>query len=133
MVLHRAETHALFYLLLAAGAAGWLIARLHGETALWRRWWLAMWLVLVTHPLLDAMTVYGTQLLLPFTDNAFGVGSVFIIDPAYTLPLLVGVVLSTPCSGAWWPSRQRTTTRVTTACWTLVRPCAGLPTTVAPS
>ena len=55
-----------------------------------RRWWLALWLALVTHPLLDAMTVYGTQLLLPFTDHPFGVGSIFIIDPLYTLPLLVG-------------------------------------------
>ena len=38
------------------------------------------------------MTVYGTQLLLPFTNHPFGVGSMFIIDPAYTLPLVVGVV-----------------------------------------
>jgi inner membrane protein len=46
----------------------------------------------VTHPLLDAMTVYGTQLALPFSNHPFGVGSVAIIDPLYTLPLLVGVV-----------------------------------------
>ncbi len=39
-----------------------------------------MWLALVTHPLLDAMTVYGTQLALPFTNHPYGVGSVFIID-----------------------------------------------------
>jgi inner membrane protein len=36
------------------------------------------------------MTVYGTQLALPFTNRPYGVGSVFIIDPLYTLPLLVG-------------------------------------------
>lgn len=56
------------------------------------RWWLALWLVLFTHPLLDAMTVYGTQLLQPFTSFPFAVGSIFIIDPAYTVPLIVGVV-----------------------------------------
>jgi inner membrane protein len=49
-----------------------------------------MWLVLVTHPLLDAMTVYGTQLALPFTDHPYGVASIFIVDPLYTLPLLAG-------------------------------------------
>src|SRR3989338_2546227 len=49
-------------------------------------------LVLITPPLLDAMTVYGTQLLLPFTNHPYGVGSVFIIDLAYTLPLIVGTV-----------------------------------------
>ncbi len=49
----------------------------------------AVYLVLVTHALIDAMTVYGTQLLWPLSDTPFGVGSIFIIDPLYTLPLLV--------------------------------------------
>jgi inner membrane protein len=90
MVLHRAETHAPFWLTLFSLPLAATVARLHGEWALWRRWWLALWLALITHPLLDAMTVYGTQLGLPFTNHPFGVGSVFIIDPLYTLPLLVG-------------------------------------------
>jgi inner membrane protein len=94
MVLHRAESHALFWLTLASPVLAALPALLHGERALFRRWWLAMWLALVTHPLLDAMTVYGTQLLLPFTNHPYGVGSVFIIDPLYTVPLLVGVVVA---------------------------------------
>jgi len=54
----------------------------------------------VTHPLLDAMTVYGTQLALPFSDHPFGVGSVFIIDPLYTLPLLAGVGWALATRGA---------------------------------
>ena len=94
MVLHRAETHALFYQLLASFPLAWLIARVQGERPLLMRWWVAVLLILTTHALLDAVTVYGTQLLLPFTDNAFGVGSLFIIDPAYTLPLLLGVILA---------------------------------------
>ncbi len=91
MVLHRAETHSLFWLTLFALPFGALVARLSREWAHWRRWWLAMWLVLVTHPLLDGMTVYGTQLGLPFTNYPYAVGSVFIIDPLYTLPLLAGL------------------------------------------
>lgn len=90
MVLHRAESHALFWLCLASMPLGAAVARLHGEWALWRRWWLAMGLALVTHPLLDAMTVYGTQLALPWSNHPYGVGSIFIIDPLYTLPLLIG-------------------------------------------
>jgi len=76
-----------------------LVARLSGEWALWRRWWLAMWLALVTHPLLDAMTVYGTQLALPFSNHPYGVGSIFIIDPLYTLPLLIGGVWALSSKG----------------------------------
>ncbi len=100
MVLHRAESHSLFWLTLFSLPFAALVARLQGDwgktgkTGDWqilRRWWLAMWLALVTHPLLDAMTVYGTQLALPFSNYPFGVDSIFIIDLLYTLPLLVGV------------------------------------------
>ena len=90
MVLHRAETHAPFWLLLVSLPLAAAAARLHGEWAQWRRWWLAIGLALLSHPLLDALTVYGTQIALPFSDRPYGVGSIFIIDPLYTLPLLVG-------------------------------------------
>jgi inner membrane protein len=67
-------------------------ARLSRETLHFRRWWLAVWLALVTHPLLDWMTAYGTQLALRFSDRPFGLGSIFVINLLYTLPLPVGVV-----------------------------------------
>ena len=66
MTLHRAWTHALFWLTLAAPVLA--CDRQRGCTAsarMFRRWWLALWLALVTHPLLDTMTVYGTQLAAP--------------------------------------------------------------------
>lgn len=99
MVLHRAQSHAPFWLTLFSLPFAALVARLSGEWAQWRRWWLAMWLVLVTHPLLDAMTIYGTQLALPFSDHPYGVGSIFIIDPLYTLPLLIGAVWALVAKG----------------------------------
>lgn len=108
MTRHRAESHSLLLLTLVSPLLAWAASHihrsphapaassaLHGDTPqapafLW--WWLALWLGLFTHPLLDTMTVYGTQLLQPFTDHPFGVGSIFIIDPLYTVPLIVGVV-----------------------------------------
>ncbi|HEX5804015.1 MAG TPA: metal-dependent hydrolase [Azospira sp.] len=95
MVLHRADSHSLFYLSLLGPLLGLAAARLSGDwhrPELRRRWALAAWLALFTHPLLDLMTVYGTQLLRPFSSHPFGLGSVFIIDPLYTVPLLVGIV-----------------------------------------
>lgn len=94
MINHRGNSHSLLYLLLLSPLLGWGIARLQGEGVHWRRWWLAMALVLVTHPILDWFTVYGTQLLRPFSREAYGLGSVFVIDPLYTLPLLVGIGLA---------------------------------------
>ncbi|MGB7737801.1 MAG: metal-dependent hydrolase [Steroidobacteraceae bacterium] len=97
---HRAGTHALFWLTLAAPAIAWLVARLNRRLeASYREWLLLAWLSLVTHPLLDAFTVYGTQLLLPFSDYPVGVGSVFIIDPLFTVPMIVGLL-------AWLRLRQ---------------------------
>ena len=93
MTFHRAESHALLYLTAVTPLLAWGIAQLHGERALLRRWAVAVWLALITHPLLDAMTIYGTQLALPFTDHPYAVGSLFVIDPLYTLPLLFGNVV----------------------------------------
>lgn len=94
MTLHRAETHALFWVSVASLPLAWVVAWANRQRDRLRWWWLAVWLVLITHPLLDAMTVYGTRLGLPFTDHPFGTGSLFIIDPLYTLPLLVGLALA---------------------------------------
>lgn len=94
MTFHRAESHALFYLTLIAPIFAWAIAKVARELHLFKCWWLAVWLVLITHALLDALTIYGTQLALPFSDHPFGIGSVFVIDPLYTLPLLIGTGLA---------------------------------------
>jgi inner membrane protein len=91
MTFHRGDSHALFWLTLAAPALAGLVSRLRGEAAHFKRWWLALWLALVTHPILDTFTIYGTQIWRPFSGEPEGIGSLFIIDPAYTVPLLIGV------------------------------------------
>jgi len=93
--MHRADSHSLLWLTVFAPVLAWLIARLNrGVPARYGEWLACAWLALVTHPLLDAFTVYGTQLLRPLTDRPFGTGSIFIIDPLYTLPLLVGTAVA---------------------------------------
>ncbi len=94
MTMHRGPSHALFWLTLLSPAVAALPTLVHRQRELFGRWWLAMWLALVTHPLLDAMTVYGTRLLLPFDAHPYGVGSMFIIDPLYTVPLVVGLAVA---------------------------------------
>ena len=95
MTFHRGFSHSLFVLpvvgalLWAALRAGWAPVR---EAP--RAWLAAILLVLVTHPLLDALTVYGTQLFWPLTSPPVMGGSLFIIDPLYTVPLLAAVVVA---------------------------------------
>ena len=94
MVLHRAETHALFWQMLAAPVIAGVLALVTRTGALFGRWWLLVLLGLFTHSILDAMTIYGTQLALPFSSHPFGLGSLYIIDPMYTLPLLLGLIMA---------------------------------------
>ena len=51
-----------------------------------------VYLAFITHILLDSLTVYGTQLFWPLTTPPVMWSTIFIIDPAYTLPLLFGVL-----------------------------------------
>lgn len=52
------------------------------------------WLCLFTHMLLDAFTAYGTQLFLPFSNERVGFDSINVVDPVYTLPMMIGLLLS---------------------------------------
>lgn len=89
---HRAESHAFFYMALATPLIAWLIMKLHPQTKEFKiRWLLAIFLALITHSILDSHNVYGTQLLLPFSDYPVGWSTMFVIDPLYTIPLLLGV------------------------------------------
>lgn len=87
--IHRGFTHSIFFSVIAAPVLAWIAARFHKrESATYRDWFWLFYLALLTHPLLDWFTGYGTQLLFPFTDYAFELNTIFIIDPLYTLPFL---------------------------------------------
>ncbi len=96
MTLHRGFSHSLFVLPWLGLAIWWLFKRFgNGRVAeAPARWFWAIQLALITHPLLDAFTVYGTQLLWPLSTPPVMWSSVFIIDPMYTLWLLAGCVVA---------------------------------------
>lgn len=102
MIWHRAPSHSLLVL----PFVGWLIWALLRRH--WRpvqqapqRWMWAIQLALLTHPLLDSFTAYGTQLLWPLPIGLMSLSSMFIVDPGYTVPLLLGVLLT-----AWASARR---------------------------
>jgi inner membrane protein len=110
--LHRGITHSLFFAPLAGPVLGWLAwawerrlrADVSDDRAARRRTWIAVaTLALLSHPLLDYLTPYGTQLLLPFSDARFAINAMPIIDPVYTLLLAMGLLL------ARWPRRLAAT------------------------
>ena len=90
---HRSASHSLFVLALLTPIMVWLITKLHPSTLEHKqRWYLSVYLVFVTHVLLDSFTAYGTQIFWPIVTTPMTWSTIFIIDPFYTLPLLVGVI-----------------------------------------
>jgi len=101
MTEHRGASHSLLVLPFV-GLLIWWLAR-------WRwqpvreaptGWLWAIQLALLTHPILDAFTVYGTQLLWPLPSAPVMWTSIWIVDLAYTLPLLIGCIVAATSASA---------------------------------
>ena len=90
--IHRGFTHSILFSVLFAPLFGMLISRWE-KGADWKEWsWLMFW-GLFTHPLLDSFTTWGTQLFWPF-DIELAFKTIFVIDPFYTLPFLIFLILA---------------------------------------
>jgi inner membrane protein len=48
-------------------------------------------LAIATHTLIDCFTIYGTKIIAPVSDFRIAFGNFFLIDPFYTMPLLLGL------------------------------------------
>ena len=91
---HRHFTHALVFAplgALIAAAMLWLVLRKRLEFK--RIFWYAL-LGYATAGLLDACTSYGTHLLWPFSDARIAWSIIAIIDPLFTLLLLVAFIVA---------------------------------------
>ena len=99
-VMHRSWSHSFLVTGLAAVPIGLAISRLHKTArAVPGRMVLMVSMIFFTHILLDAMTIYGTQIFWLLSDlipalpqGPIGLGSIAIIDPIYTLPLLFATI-----------------------------------------
>lgn len=94
MTYHRGFSHSVLVQTVAAPAVAYAVTRLVRDTReAFRPVLLTVWLCLVTHAILDSLTTYGTQIFWPLEVAAPAAWpAVFIIDPAYTLLLLAGVL-----------------------------------------
>ena len=89
---HRGFSHSIFVLTALTPLVVWLILKVHPATRTYRRGWFTLvFLAFVTHILLDGLTVYGTQILWPLATPPVMWSTIFIIDPAYSIPLFGGV------------------------------------------
>jgi len=93
--IHRGISHSILFSVLGALLLTYILTRIKWAKHLSvKRLFIFSWLALFTHILLDAFTAYGTQVFLPFSDNRVSFDSINIVDPVYTIPLLIGLVIT---------------------------------------
>jgi inner membrane protein len=85
---HRGPTHSLILLSLAAIPTGYILKKISGSDKPLKTWVGLSFFSLVTHPLIDWCTTYGTPLWWPLNNNRLANDALPIIDPLYSLPLL---------------------------------------------
>ena len=91
LAIHRGFTHSILFSLLFAPIFGWLVSRYETYKD-FKGWsWLFFWAFL-THPILDAHTTWGTQLFWPFAPR-LAFKTIFVVDPLYTFPFLIFLIL----------------------------------------
>lgn len=101
---HRHFTHSLLFIPVGALLCALLFRALMG------RWWKTrfaafyLWSLMgyATAGLLDACTSYGTQLWWPFSDERVAWHIISIVDPIFTLTILVLIVVGLVRSRAYW-------------------------------
>ena len=98
MLFHRGFMHSILFSVLAAFFLGWLVHKLYNSgkrlhTTTQNDWINLFFWSLFTHPILDCFTPYGTQLFAPFSNYRVAFNNIAVVDPIYTLPFLVCMIV----------------------------------------
>ncbi len=105
---HRGITHSLLLLPLWAWGLSWLLAQAFAVTRGQRGGWKSLYPIacaaIAIHIAGDWITQFGTMLLAPLSNQRFGLGSMFIIDLAFTGALLAGLALAAVFPRRRWPA-----------------------------
>ncbi len=91
---HRAHTHSLFIEAIYALPIAWLLVKLFKQKVSYTRMYLFILACLWGHSLLDWCTNFGTQLLLPFTNENYSLNTLAIVDLLFTLPMLTMILIA---------------------------------------
>jgi len=92
--MHRGFSHSILFALIMAPILAWVAHSIHRKREATRRdWTWLFWWSIVTHPLLDAHTTWGTQLFWPF-EWRVTYKNVFVVDPLYTVPFLLCLIIA---------------------------------------
>lgn len=94
LLAHRGLTHSLPVGLVAAAGFALIAHRWQRSSGVSAWQWFVFFAVqLSIHDLIDTTNAYGTGLLEPFSHERFSVHLLYVLDPLFTLPLLVSTLV----------------------------------------
>lgn len=92
--MHRGLSHSLVFSIVMAPILAWIAHKIHKRREGTRKEWILLFfLALVTHPMLDMHTTWGTQFFWPF-EVRITYNNIFVVDPLYTLPFLICLIIA---------------------------------------
>lgn len=94
--MHRGFSHSIVFSLLMTPLLAWVAHRIHKKKrpdATMKDWRWLFFLALVTHPMLDMHTTWGTQFFWPF-EVRITYNNIFVVDPIYTIPFLICLIIA---------------------------------------
>ena len=91
---HRQFTHSLFFIPFGSLFVAFMLFPLFKKSMSIKTVYFASFLGYATHGLLDACTSYGTQLFWPFSNERVTWNNISIIDPLFTIPVLILLVIA---------------------------------------
>ena len=92
-LLHRGFSHSIIFACLMAPILGWLVHRIYKKRYDQKLWIKLFFLSIITHPMLDIFTNYGTEFFWPFSLR-ITFNSVFVLDPLYTIPFSICLLIA---------------------------------------
>jgi inner membrane protein len=92
-LMHRGFSHSILFAVIMGPILGWLIHKLYKQRYDQKTWMWLFFLSIITHPMLDVFTNYGTEFLWPFSTR-LTFNTVFVIDPLYTVPFMICLLVA---------------------------------------
>jgi len=94
---HRGFMHSIVFAVISPFLFGWITHNLYNtrkriNTTNLKDWIWLYFLSILTHPILDTFTPYGTQLFLPFSSYRVAFNTIAVADPLYTIPFLICII-----------------------------------------
>ena len=92
-LVHRGFSHSILFAVVVSPLLALIFNRLSKKDIGFKTWFLLFFWGIITHPMLDMFTNYGTQFFWPLSYR-ITFNSVFVIDPFYTMPFMICLLIS---------------------------------------